>query len=209
MCGNGIRCLAKYVYDNRMTDKDTVTIETPGGIKTIRMFIEDGTVRRARVNMGTPALERGAIPMKGAEGRVIAESLEVDGQTYLITCVSMGNPHAVIFVDDVRTAPVDRIGPQIEIHPKFPNKVNVEFVEPVDEANIKMRVWERGSGETLACGSGCCAAAVASARTGRADRSVSVHLALGHLQIEWANDGHVYMAGPAVRVFDGEWTAPR
>ena len=208
-CGNGIRCMAKYVYEEGMTSQEEFVIETLAGPTRVWMTVQDGAVALVRCSMGVPKFLRSEIPMLGEEGEVVEERLRVGDSEYEVTCLSMGNPHAVIFVDDVRAAPVDRIGPQIETHPKFPNKVNVEFVEPVDEANIKMRVWERGSGETLACGSGCCAAAVASARTGRADRSVSVHLALGHLQIEWANDGHVYMAGPAARVFDGEWTAPR
>lgn len=208
-CGNGIRCVAKYVYEEGMTDRDEFVIETLGGPAKVWLTVKDSAVASVKCDMGTPKFSRSEIPMLGEEGEVIEEPLQVGDSEYKVTCLSIGNPHAVIFVDDLQVAPVDSIGPQVATHQRFPNGTNVEFVEPVDETNIQMRVWERGSGETLACGSGCCAAAVASARTGRAGRSVSVHLALGHLEIEWADDGHVYMTGPAARAFDGEWHAQR
>jgi diaminopimelate epimerase len=208
-CGNGIRCVAKYVYEERMTERDEFVIETLAGPTKVWLTVDDGTVPLVRCDMGMPKFSRSEIPMLGEEGEVLEEPLQVGESEYKVTCLSIGNPHAVIFVDDLQLAPVDSIGPQVERHEKFPNRINVEFVEPVDGTNIQMRFWERGSGETLACGSGCCAAAVASARTGRTGRLVSVHLALGHLEIEWGSDGHVYMEGPATRAFDGEWHARR
>jgi diaminopimelate epimerase len=208
-CGNGIRCVAKYVYEEGMTDRDEFVIETLAGPTKVWLKVQDGAVALVKCDMGVPRFSRSEIPMLGEEGEVVDEPLQVGDSEYKVTCLSVGNPHTVIFVDDVAAVPVDEIGPQVETHQRFPNRTNVEFVEPVDETNIQMRVWERGSGETLACGSGCCAAAIASARTGRTGRSVSVHLALGHLKIEWASDGHVYMEGPAVRAFDGEWPVRR
>ena len=204
-CGNGIRCVAKYVYENGMTERKEFTIETLAGPTRVWLTTQNDSVVLVKCDMGVPRFLRSQIPMLGEEGEVIEEPLEVGGRDYKVTCVSVGNPHAVIFVDDVRAVPMEEIGPKIETHEKFPNRINVEFVEPVDRENVKMRVWERGSGETLACGSGCCAAAIASARTGRTGRTVSVHLELGLLKIEWADDEHVYMEGPAIRVFDGEW----
>ena len=208
-CGNGIRCLAKYVYEKGMTRKKEFVIETLAGPTRVWLTTQDDTVRLVKCDMGVPKFSRVEIPMLGDEGEVIEEPLNIGDAEYKVTCLSVGNPHAVVFVDDVQAAPVSAIGPQIETHARFPNRTNVEFVEPVDRGNVKMRVWERGSGETLACGSGCCAAAVASARTGRTERTVSVHLELGSLKIEWANDGHIYMEGPATRVFEGEWPDTR
>jgi len=204
-CGNGLRCLAKYVYEKGMTRDKEFVVETLAGPTKVWVTAEEGTVRLVRCDMGVPRFLRSEIPMLGEEGEVIEEALDVGDAEYKVTCLSVGNPHAVIFVDDVRAVPVSIIGPQIETHERFPNRTNVEFVELLDSKNVKMRVWERGSGETLACGSGCCAAAVASARTDRTERTVSVHLALGSLKIEWANDGHIYMEGPATTVFEGEW----
>jgi len=204
-CGNGIRCLAKYAYEKGMTREKEFVIETLAGPTKVWVTAQEGTVRLVRCDMGVPRFLRSEIPMLGEEGEVIQESLAVGDAEYKVTCLSVGNPHAVVFVDDVRAEPVSVLGPQIETHGRFPNRTNVEFVELVDRENVKMRVWERGSGETLACGSGCCAAAVACARTDRTERTILVHLALGSLKIEWANDNHLYMEGPATTVFSGEW----
>jgi diaminopimelate epimerase len=208
-CGNGMRCLAKYVYEKGMTRDKEFVVETVAGPTRVWLTTQDGTVRLVKCDMGEPNFSRSEIPMLGEEGEVIEEPLAVGGAEHKVTCLSVGNPHAVVFVQDTEAVPVSEIGPQIETHASFPNRTNVEFVQPVDRANVKMRVWERGSGETLACGSGCCAAAAASARTGRTDRMVSVHLKLGVLKIEWANNGHMYMEGPATRVFEGEWPDTR
>ncbi len=208
-CGNGLGCVAKYAYEKGMTRKKEFVIETLAGPTKVWVTAQDDAVRLVRCDMGVPRFSRSDIPMLGEEGEVIEESLDVGDAEYKVTCLSIGNPHAVVFVEDVRTIPVGLLGLQIETHDRFPNRTNVEFVELVDRENVKMRVWERGSGETLACGSGCCAAAVASARTNRTGRTVSVHLALGSLKIEWGNDGHVYMEGPATTVFDGEWPDQR
>jgi len=208
-CGNGIRCVAKYVYENGMTKSNELVIETLAGPTKVWLTVENDSVALVKCDMGVPKFSRSEIPMAGDESEVIEEPLKVGDSEYNVTCLSVGNPHAVIFVDDVRAVPIDVIGPQIENHSAFPQRTNVEFVELVDRGNVKMRVWERGSGETLACGSGSCATAVASARTGRTERTVCVHLELGSLKIEWAVDGHIYMEGPATRVFEGEWPDKR
>ena len=204
-CGIGIRCVAKYLYESGMTENEEFVIETLAGPTRVWLTVENGTVSLVKCDMGVPKFSRSEIPMVGDEGEVIEEPIKVGGSEYRVTCLSVGNPHAVVFVDDVRAVPVGSIGPQIENHSAFPHRINVEFVELVDRDNVKMRVWERGSGETLACGSGCCATAVACVRTGRTEKTVSVHLELGSLKIEWADDGHIYMEGPATRVFEGEW----
>ena len=204
-CGNGIRCVAKYLYESGMAENKEFVIETLAGPTRVWLTVENGNVALVKCDMGVPKFSRSEIPMVGDEGEVIEEPIKVGDTEYRVTCVSVGNPHAVIFVDDVRAVPVGSIGPQIENHSAFPHRINVEFVELVDRENVKMRVWERGSGETLACGSGCCATAVACVRTGRTERTVTVHLELGSLKIEWADDGHIYMEGPATRVFEGEW----
>jgi len=207
-CGNGIRCFAKYVYEHGMTQSTEFTIETVAGPNRVALDVEQGEVRGVRSNMGRPEFERAAIPMEGPPGEAVEEPLEVDGATYTVTCISMGNPHAVIFVDSAEDIPLAQIGPAIEMHPAFPDRINVEFVEVIDRRTIKVRVWERGAGITLACGSGTCAAAVAAMRTGRVDRTdgaVTAQLELGTLDIEWAEDGCVYMTGPAVEVYTGDW----
>jgi len=204
-CGNGIRCFAKYVYERGMTQAGEFVIETLAGPNRVWLDVQDGEVRAVRSNMGRPRFERTGIPMNGPPGEVIEEPLDVDGTMYQVTCISMGNPHTVLFVDSVADVPIGRIGPSIETHPAFPARTNVEFVEVVDRETIKVRVWERGSGVTLACGSGTCAAAVAAARTGRTDRTVTAHLELGTLEVEWAEDGCVYMTGPATEVYTGQW----
>ncbi len=204
-CGNGIRCFAKYVYERGMTrDKDFV-IETGGGPNRVQLRIEAGKVVAVRSNMGTPVFERSKIPMLGSAGKVLEEDLQLDSGAVKITCSNIGNPHAAIFVDDATKAPLTEIGPKVENHPKFPHRTNVEFVTVVDRSNIVMRIWERGSGITMASGSGSCGAALASMITGRTDRKVNVHLVYGTLAIEWAEDGCVYQEGPATEVFTGTW----
>lgn len=207
MCGNGIRCVAKYVYDHGIARKPTLAIETDAGVKTLELDVRDGRVANVTVDMGAPILDPDAIPVR-AEGRLIDAPLEVDGTIHRITCVSMGNPHCVLFVPSTEDAPVPTLGPRIETHPMFPRKVNVEFVEVLGAApaeRLRMRVWERGSGETAACGTGACAAAVAAALTGRAGRRTEVELLGGNLRIEWReSDDHVYMTGPASEAFSGE-----
>ncbi len=205
MCGNGIRGLVKYVYERGMTDQTTVNIETGAGILRMALTVREGVVTAATVDMNSPRLVRRQIPMLGepADEPVIEQPLEVDGRSFDITCVSMGNPHCVIFVADLASFDVTGIGPQIENHELFPERTNVEFVSVADREHIKMRVWERGSGETLACGTGACAAVVAGALTDRTERQVQVELLGGELQIEWHEDEHVFMTGPATEVFSG------
>ncbi|NLC55886.1 MAG: diaminopimelate epimerase [Armatimonadetes bacterium] len=205
MCGNGIRCFAKYVYDHGLTREPRITVETLAGIMAPQMTVKDGVVHSVRVDMGEPRLRRREIPMEGGDGDspVIAEPLLVDDTPYAVTTVSMGNPHCVLFVDAVEQFPVAQVGPRIETHPAFPRRTNVEFVQLLSNDAIRMRVWERGAGETLACGTGACGAAVACALNNKTGRKVTVHLAGGDLFIEWADDNHVYMTGPAEEVFRG------
>lgn len=204
-CGNGIRCFAKYVYERGLTKKQDFVIETLGGPNRVQVSLAGGRVERVRSNMGRPRFERSEIPMIGAPGRVIEEPLDVAGTTYKVTCVNVGNPHAVIFVDDATKIELSAIGPKIEHHAKFPERTNVEFVNVIDRRNIVMRIWERGSGVTMASGSGSCGAALASMITDRVDKKVSVHLVYGQLGIEWADDGCVYQEGPATEVYTGVW----
>jgi len=204
-CGNGIRCFAKYVYERGLTSKTDFVIDTLGGPNRVVLATKGETVESVRSNMGKPRFEREDIPMEGPPGRVLEEPLDVDGRTYQVTCVNVGNPHAVLFVDDAAEAPVTTLGPKIERHPAFPRRTNVEFVRVIDRENIAMRIWERGSGETMASGSGSCGAALASMITGRTGRRVLVHLKYGQLTIEWAEDGDVYQEGPATEVYTGVW----
>ena len=205
MCGNAIRCVGKYVYDNGMTDKTTIKIETLAGIKTLEMTVEKGKVALVKVDMGEPILDPRSIPVKSEKERFISEPVAVDGEVYKVTCVSMGNPHAVTYVDDVSSFPLEVVGPRMETHELYPRKINAEFVQVIDRNTLKMRVWERGAGETLACGTGACAVLVASVLNGVSERKATVKLPGGDLIIEWdEKDGHVYMTGPAVKVFDGE-----
>ncbi len=199
MCGNGIRCLAKYIWDRGLSDKETLEIETLAGV--IKPQKANGLVR---VDMGVPVLKPGLIPVNAEGDAVIDRPLEIEGKVFDMTCVSMGNPHAVIFVDNLAEFPVSYYGPLIEAHPLFPKKTNVEFVEVVGTDIIKMRVWERGAGETPACGTGACASAVAANLKGLAGRKARVQVEAGELLIEQAGDGRVYMTGPAVEVFEGE-----
>ncbi|MCX5757367.1 MAG: diaminopimelate epimerase [Candidatus Hydrogenedentes bacterium] len=204
-CGNGIRCFAKYVYERGMIRDTEFVIETLAGPNRVALSIEDGKVTAVRSNMGRPRFERSEIPMLGPAGRVLEEDLEVEGRIVPITCANIGNPHAVVFVDDATSVPLAELGPKIENHPKFPQRSNVEFVNVIDRGNIVMRIWERGSGITMASGSGSCGAALASMITGRVDHKVRVHLVYGELGIEWTEDGFVYQEGPATEVFSGTW----
>ncbi len=204
-CGNGIRCFAKYVYERGMTSKTDFVIDTLGGPNRVCLNCENGKVVSVRSNMGRPKFDRSEIPMEGPAGRVIEEDLDVDGEVLQVTCVNVGNPHAVVFTDDATKIDLAAIGPKIENHAKFPERTNVEFVNVIDRENIVMRIWERGSGITMASGSGSCGAALASMITDRVDRKVQVHLVFGRLGIEWAEDGDVYQEGPATEVYTGAW----
>jgi len=206
MCGNGIRCFAKYAYENKLVSKNKFTVETLAGIITPELTITNNKILGVKVNMGTPKLRRREIPMNGKDtSTVVNETLKINPeQTFKITCVSMGNPHCITFVNDVQSIPVDEIGPKIENHPLFPEKTNVEFIQVLNKQEINFRVWERGVGETLACGTGACAALVAAVLNKKTDREATIHLPGGDLDIQWADNGHVYMAGPAELVFRGE-----
>lgn len=206
MCGNGIRCVAKYVYDYGLTDQTHISIETLGGIKYLDLIVEEGRVRLVKVDMGSPVLEAEQIPIIGLGNRVLDEPIRVDDMEYRITGVSMGNPHGVVFLEDVKNLEIEKIGPLFEHHECFPNRVNTEFVHVLDRHTAEMRVWERGSGETLACGTGACAVAVACVLNGFTEEEVTVKLLGGDLQIRWDREtDRVYMTGPAEVVFDGEW----
>ncbi|WP_417851744.1 diaminopimelate epimerase [Thalassoglobus sp.] len=207
MCGNGIRCVAKYVFDHDIARKEELKIETGAGVLTLQVFAEDGLANRVRVNMGKPILNGPDIPTTLEGAPPLKAPLEVGGKTLEVTCVSMGNPHCITFVDEVTDEWVHGIGPQIEVHPAFPNRVNAEFIQIVSRSEMIMRVWERGSGETQACGTGACASAVAAVLNGLTDRTVLCHLPGGDLTLEWAETGEVYMTGPATEVFHGEWTS--
>ena len=207
MCGNGVRCVGKYMYDYGLTDKTEITVETLAGIKTLQLFVENGKVAKVRVDMGSPILTPAEIPVADDGDRFIAKPVVVDGVSYDMTCVSMGNPHAIVYMDDIDHLDIEKIGPAFENHVAFQDRVNTEFVEVIYEHTVKMRVWERGSGETLACGTGACAVAVASVLNGHVDGDspVTVKLLGGDLQIFWnRQENLVYMTGPAATVFDGE-----
>ena len=209
MCGNGIRCVAKFVYDKKLTDKTSISICSFGKIKYLDLCVRDGKVSTVKVNMGSPVLEAEEIPVifdsGSADRAVIDEKIEVDGREYKMTCVSMGNPHAVVFMDEVSTLPLNQIGPGFENHVRFPKRVNTEFVKVIDRDNVEMRVWERGTGETLACGTGACATAVACILNGLTNEKVTVKLTGGSLDIRWdRKENLVYMTGPATTVFEGE-----
>lgn len=205
MCGNGIRCVAKFVYDKGMTDKTTLKIETLAGIKILELNVEDGKVKTVRVDMGEPILEAEKISVISTEKPVKNLILKAQDKEFRFTCVSMGNPHAITIVDDTESFDVKKYGEELEVNKAFPRRANVEFVQIVDKNTIKMRVWERGAGETLACGTGACATAVACNLNGLTDRKVTIKLLGGNLKIEWnAENNHVYMTGPATTVFEGE-----
>ena len=204
MCGNGIRCVGKYVYDKGLTDKTELTVESFGKIKYLTLYVSEGKVDRVRVNMGAPELIAERIPVVCDKEQAIDEPIEVQGQTYHMTCVSMGNPHAVVFMDQVADLTICQIGPYFENHARFPKRVNVEFVKKIDRNNVEMRVWERGTGETLACGTGCCATAVACVLNDVTDDTVTVHVLGGEIEISWdRSENLVYMTGPAETVFEG------
>jgi diaminopimelate epimerase len=203
MCGNGIRCFAKYVYDNQINTAKSFTIETGAGVMIPELIIEDGKVLFVKVNMGAPDLKRSAIPMTGPAGKVIDEPLQVSGKAYNITSLLMGVPHTMVFVDHLDQTDIVSIGRQIEKNPAFTKGTNVNFVEVINDHEVKMRTWERGAGSTLACGTGSCATAVAASLNGKTGKEVTVHLTLGDLLIEWI-DGIVYMTGTANHVFTGE-----
>lgn len=205
MCGNGIRCVGKFVYDKGLTDKTEVSIETLAGIKVLQLNVKDGKVETVRVDMGEPILEPNKIPVISTENPVTNLKATAENKDFTFTCVSMGNPHAITIVEDVQNFDVNKYGKVLEIDKQFPKRINVEFAQIVDEENIKMRVWERGAGETLACGTGACATAVACYLNGYTKRNVTIELLGGNLFIEWSKENnHVYMTGPAVTVFEGE-----
>lgn len=205
MCGNGIRCVAKYVYDYGLTDQTELSVETLAGIKYLKLQIADGKVSRITVNMGQPELVPDKIPVQADGDRVVDEPIVVNGVTYKMTCVSMGNPHCIVFVDDTADFPLEEIGPMFENHERFPKRVNTEFIQILNRNEVNMRVWERGSGETLACGTGACASAVACVLNGLTEDEITLHLLGGDLSVRWNQEENlVYMTGPAKVVFDGE-----
>lgn len=206
MCGNATRCIGKYVYDKGLTDKTEITLETNSGIKYLTLFPENGKVEFVEVDMGKAILTPKDIPVNSDKERFISEPVEVDGKEYKITCVSMGNPHAIVYMDDIKDLDLEKIGPSFENHKLFPDRINTEFIEVIDSHTLNMRVWERGSGETFACGTGACASVVASVLNGYCnhDEEVTVHLRGGDLKITWNSDGTVIMKGPAALICDGD-----
>ena len=207
MCGNASRCVGKYVYERGLTEKTTVALETLGGIKILQLHVKDGIVESVTVDMGEPVLEAAEIPVLSDKHPVIGETVEILDRKFDFTCVSMGNPHAVVFMDGIKDMEIEKIGPSFESHERFPDRTNTEFVEVVDRGHVNMRVWERGSGETLACGTGACAVTVASILNDKVDGSkpVTIQLLGGDLNISWERDENlIYMTGPATTVFDGE-----
>jgi len=205
MCGNGIRCVAKYVYDNKMTDKTTITVETLSGIKTLELNVKNDKVETVKVNMGTPILLPKDVPVVSDKDKVVDEPIVIDDKEYRITCVSMGNPHAITFIENTDDLEIETIGPKFENNPIFPDRVNTEFIQVLDRNTVKMRVWERGSGETFACGTGACATVVACVLNGLTDDKVTVKLLGGDLFIEYNREENtVYMTGPAKVSFTGK-----
>ena len=205
MCGNGIRCVAKYVYDHKLTDKTEISVQTGAGVKILKLFVEGDKVEQVTVDMGEPVLAPAEIPVVADGDRVVDEPIEVCGKEWRMTCVSMGNPHAVVFVDDVENFELEKYGPHFENHERFPKRTNTEFVHVVSRNEAYMRVWERGSAETWACGTGTCATVMACILNGKTDNKVLVHLRGGDLTIEYdEKTNHVFMTGPATEVFNGE-----
>ena len=205
MCGNGIRCVAKFVYDKHLTDQTEITVVSAGSVKKLKLYVTDGRVERVRVNMGRPILKASEIPVLSDEEQVLNWPVFVADRQWKMSCVSMGNPHAVVLAEDVASLPLTEIGPKFENHSMFPERVNTEFIRILDRKTIELRVWERGSGETLACGTGCCAAVAACVLNGLTERSVVVRVLGGELQIEWdENTGEIFMTGPAETVFEGQ-----
>lgn len=204
MCGNGIRCVGKYVYDKHFTDKEEISVETLAGVKSLQLFCNDGICKEVKVDMGEPAFKDKDLPTIADEEITKDLKIKVKDKELRFTLVSMGNPHAVTFVEDIENIPLEQYGPIIENNEMFPNRTNVEFVQIDDKNNIKMRVWERGAGETLACGTGACASVVAGGINGYTDSDVTVELLGGKLNIKWDDNNHIYMTGPATKVFEGE-----
>lgn len=205
MCGNASRCVGKFVYDKGLTDKTEITLETRAGIKVLTLFPKDGKVEQVRVDMGEPILNAADIPVLLPMEKVVNQKVEINNSTYNITCISMGNPHAVIFTKDIDRLDIEKLGMPIEHNRIFPERTNVEFVECISSRHLKMRVWERGTGETQACGTGACATLVAAVLNGYSEREATVSLLGGELEIEWRlSNNHVYMTGSAVTVFEGE-----
>ncbi len=205
MCGNAVRCVAKYLYEHGIAQKHTLQIETGAGVLTLELTVEDGSVERVRVDMGCPILEPGKIPTTWTGDEVIDQPLTIDGREFRVTCVSMGNPHCVTYVEELTDELVLGFGPKIEHDPRFPNLVNAEFVQVLSPQEVRMRVWERGSGETLACGTGASAVCVAGVLSGRTECEITAHLPGGDLHLQWAENKHLFMTGPAVEVFTGQW----
>lgn len=207
MCGNGIRCVAKYVYDKGLTDKTSISIISCGKVKHLELTVKDGKTRSVRVNMGAPVLRSSDIPVISDKEECIDEEIAVNGEKYKMTCVSMGNPHAVIFMEEIANLDLEKIGPLFEKHKCFPNRTNTEFVKILDRNTVEMRVWERGTGETLACGTGACAVVTACILNGLTAEEVTVKLLGGELNIRWDRENNqIFMTGPAETVFDGEMT---
>lgn len=209
MCGNGIRCVGKYVYDRGLTEKTELTIETLAGLRRLQLLTQGKRAVKVRVDMGVPVLEPEKIPALFSGPRAIRVPLILEERGLEVSCVSMGNPHAVVFVEDVAHYPVEKIGPMVETHPAFPERINTEFVQVLSPNHLKMRVWERGSGETLACGTGACASLVAAVLCGKAERAATLELLGGRLHIEWDEQGKVWMTGGADFVFDGEYISEK
>ena len=208
MCGNGIRCVAKYVYDKHLTDQTEFSIVSAGKIKYITLEVENGMAVQVRVDMGTPELTAKNVPVVSEKEQVIDEEIIVQGKAYRMTCVSMGNPHAIVFMEDVKNLAIETVGPYFENHECFPKRTNTEFVRVIDRNKVEMRVWERGTGETLACGTGCCATVVACVLNGLTERDVTVHVLGGDIRITWDEaENTIYMTGPAETVFEGERNA--
>ncbi|MBI3089209.1 MAG: diaminopimelate epimerase [Candidatus Tectomicrobia bacterium] len=205
LCGNGVRCVAKYLHDEGYHAGERLRLETGAGIKELRLEVSAGLTRAVSVGMGRPILEPARIPVRLSGERIVDYPLPMNGQEMHVTCVSVGNPHCVVFVDDTATFPVAQVGPRIEHHPAFPERINVEFVQVLDRRTVRQRTWERGSGETLACGTGATAVCVASALTGRTERRITVKLLGGDLRLAWDEDDTLTMTGPAVEVFRGDW----
>ena len=206
MCGNGIRCFARYVYEAGHVAQEEFTVETGAGILVPHIIKEAGAVTQVQVDMGEPILAGDQIPVAGyGMHRVVKEHIQVQGKDFQMTCVSMGNPHCVVFVDSAKEFPIHELGPHFEKHPKFPRKINAEFAEVIDPTHIRMRVWERGAAVTMACGTGSCATLTAAVLNGYAERKAEIQLDGGKLQVEWAENNHLYMTGPAEQVFTGVW----
>lgn len=205
MCGNGIRCVGKFAYDKGLTEKTDITVISAGGVKYLKLIVKEGKVEQVKVNMGAPELKSALVPVISENDRVVDEPVCVQGKDYKMTCVSMGNPHAVVYLDDVDALAIEEIGPYFENHERFPRRTNTEFVKVIDRNTVQMRVWERGTGETLACGTGACAVAVACVLNGLTEETVTVKLLGGDLVITWDREADlVYMTGPAAMVFEGE-----